>query len=372
MKLKRFLLRYDPPGMGLEVDDGGTLEVRHKDLPSANEVTSEDILKIVDDLIQSEKFLDPRKHQASLDTLLGRLYKMEVPARESNKEKKEKAAPREPRKEEPAKEEPAETNGLSEGLEVCLIRLGGKLQQHNGDLGVISKVKEEKYEVRLNIPGHDPVTVKIKGNDNLVPVDRRSPFKVGTPVAIRGLRNHTALNGCLGRVVECHIDANRFEVRAMESGQLFRVKKENLVPIDIAHMPFPYKENVEPNTNHSARGKHGDGADGSHGARSGGGDQPVDGAEDMIKAGSTVQLYGLKTAMVYNGQMAEVIKADPKNRRYEIRLQDDSVKTIRAENVRFVSSPTAKGHNQSQGHNQSPRQQKRPKEASSARQKPGA
>eukprot|EP00971_Amphidinium_carterae_P269495 5346204-Amphidinium_carterae.1 len=37
MKLKKFLLRYEPPGVGLEVEHAdGDIDVRHKDLPSTN------------------------------------------------------------------------------------------------------------------------------------------------------------------------------------------------------------------------------------------------------------------------------------------------------------------------------------------------
>ena len=46
----------------------------------------------------------------------------------------------------------------------------------------------------------------------------------------------------------------------------------------------------------------------------------------------------------YNGQQAEVLSVDQVRGRYEIRLGDGSVKTIRAENVRLVAgkSPRTK------------------------------
>ena len=63
-------------------------------------------------------------------------------------------------------------------------------------------------------------------------------------------------------------------------------------------------------------------------------------AGDLVQAwlevGSTVEVTGLKTAQAYNGQQAEVLSVDRARSRYEIQLGDGSVKTIRAENVRFI------------------------------------
>merc|ERR1719356_2378471 len=64
---------------------------------------------------------------------------------------------------------------------------------------------------------------------------------------------------------------------------------------------------------------------------------------ETFEPGSIVQLVGLKTSMCYNGQTAEVLSVDRVRCRYEIRLNDGSVKTIRAENVRLMSGPTSKG-----------------------------
>jgi len=58
MKLKRFLLRYDPPGIGLEVEEDGACQVVHKDLPHGSSVqTSKDIHSVVDSLIAEESVL---------------------------------------------------------------------------------------------------------------------------------------------------------------------------------------------------------------------------------------------------------------------------------------------------------------------------
>merc|ERR1719263_476388 len=57
----------------------------------------------------------------------------------------------------------------------------------------------------------------------------RPTFEVGTLVVIRGLQNHIELNGTRGRVLQCYEMAHRYEVRAVDTGHLFRVKAENLV-----------------------------------------------------------------------------------------------------------------------------------------------
>jgi hypothetical protein len=246
-------------------------------------------------------------------------------------------------------ESPADA-GIQEGQQVVLIGLKGKQQVHNGELATVLKARgdRQKYEVILNSKGMHAAdgeeTVKVKGVEHMVPVAQKGMgLAVGTHVAIRGLRNHIELNGCLGRVVECHEESHRFEVRATESGQLFRVKQENLIPIEaIPSIIGASKENREPNTSprlkkDAAGGGASSSAPGGLVDNSGGGDA-ADG--DVFEVGSTVQLFGLKTAMNYNGQSAEVLSVDRGRSRYEIRLGDGSVKTIRSENVRFVSAPS--------------------------------
>merc|ERR1740121_1968009 len=50
---------------------------------------------------------------------------------------------------------------------------------------------------------------------------------------IHGLRNHLDMNGCLARVIEADDEAQRYEVRTCQSGQLLRVKFDNLVEVKV-------------------------------------------------------------------------------------------------------------------------------------------
>ena len=61
LKLKRLLLRYHPPGIGLEVHDGTSAEaeVIHKDLPPSEEIeNSGQIRRLVDELLDEEGLLN--------------------------------------------------------------------------------------------------------------------------------------------------------------------------------------------------------------------------------------------------------------------------------------------------------------------------
>jgi len=335
-KLKRFLLRYEPPGLGFEVSqDDGCIEIVHKDLPAATHVTSqEEILVQVDRLIAEDDLLTRKRHRPALVQLLARLYQVEV---ESDIEEDTGDSPI-PSKggTRPVAKAAGSTNNdatsvLTEDKTVVLIGLKGEQAVHNGELGTLTKCRHEKkkYEVQMSASGAE---IKVKGVEHLVLVQPKfTPLAVGMAVVIRGLRNHTELNGCLGRVVECHEETHRFEVRATESGQLFRVKQENLVPIDIASLPLG-KDISSPTTPRKEKAVAGGALPES--SSPGGEDNG-----DVFEAGSQVELQGLKTAMAYNGQAAEVLSVDRVRCRYEIRLGDGSVKTIRAENVRLISRP---------------------------------
>mmetsp|Transcript_112585 Transcript_112585/g.313181 ORF Transcript_112585/g.313181 Transcript_112585/m.313181 type:complete len:366 (-) Transcript_112585:88-1185(-) len=339
-KLKRFLLRYEPPGIGLEVEDeDGNVDVRHKNLPPSTEVSSvKEINSLVEGLIMEEEILTKRRHRPALMQLLGRLYQVEV----------------DPTDDEAPESVPSPTasiQGLQEGQQVVLVGLKGKQQAFNGEVGTLTKVKKDKFEVLISSSRVTPEadTLKVKGAEHVVPVaPKGTPLAVGTHVAIRGLRNHVELNGCLGRVVECHEETHRFEVRATESGQLFRVKQENLIPIEPSGNLASTKENREPNTGLTPRTrKEASGGVGSSAAGAGADQASAasiaaagDGIDEIFEPGSSVQLVGLKTAMCYNGQTADVLSVDRVRCRYEIRLNDGSVKTIRAENVRLVSGPS--------------------------------
>jgi len=359
MKLKRFLLRYEPPGIGLEVEEvsaagQSSCQVVHKDLPHGSSVTtSKDIHQVVDSLIAEESILlTKRRHRPALIQLLGRLYQVEVEPTDDEGDATNRPAERGATQAAAStREESPGDGGIQEGQQVVLIGLKGKQQVHNGELATVLKAREEKqkYEVMLvdRKANPDGEALKVKGVEHMVPTaPKGTGLAVGTHVAIRGLRNHIELNGCLGRVVECHEESHRFEVRATESGQLFRVKQENLIPIEaIPAVIGASKENREPNTS-PRLDKKGAGGGASSSAPGGGlGDNtcPPLGGEaegDVFELGSTVQLFGLKTAMNYNGQSAEVLSVDRARCRYEIRLGDGSVKTIRAENVRLISGPS--------------------------------
>lgn len=345
MKIKRFLLRYEPPGIGLEVEaEDGKCDVVHKDLPSGDEVANscKAIKGIVDNLIAEEsQLLTRRRHRNALLQLLARLYQVELDEnddedggalRKNGAEEEEAAAP--------SASIPAESETvIKEGQQVVLVGFTGKLQTRNGELAVVSKARGEKHKYEVQVgpgrAGEAAETLKVKGTEHIIPAaSRGTPLAVGTHVAIRGLRNHIELNGCLGRVVECHEESHRYEVRATESGQLFRVKQENLIPIEALPSGLS-KENREPNTATPAVRK----AEPVLGGEGNAGSGTEEGGADMIEVGSAVQLVGLKTAMSFNGQTAEVLSVDRQRGRYEIRLAEGSVKTIRAENVRLVAPP---------------------------------
>jgi hypothetical protein len=315
MKLKRLLLRYDPPGVGLEIEAGGDTNVVHKDMPSATEVnTIADIHSLVDALIEEEhRLLTKKKHSAALVQLLGRLFQIDVEEADGKVEvTKEKHSAR--------GASSAEPEGLKEGNQVVIVGLKAKQQEHNGEVGVLIKAKADKgkYEVMLKT-GDQESAITIKGAEHVIPVARVS-LAVGVLVSIGGLRNHLELNGMFGRIESCQLEVNRFEVRALESGQLFRVKKENIVPIEEGYIQrIVPKENQDPNAATTAYQ----------------GNSNVDGPGDKLgcKAGQKVTLHGLKAAQCYNGQEAVVLSVDKARDRYEIKLRDGSVKTIRAENV---------------------------------------
>lgn len=328
MKLKRFLLRYDPPGVGLEVeDDDHQLSVQHKSLPGKSEVHSaKDINGLVDALIDEEStLLTRRRHREGLIQLLSRLYEVDVTA-EAREE---------------ANNEP-ETHEAPDGMQGATVVLTGLREPHqvfNGEIATVVKSKGEKQKYEVEVKGQ---IVKVKGKEHLLMASSSGTLAPGVFVAIRGLRNHVELNGCIAKVSECHEESQRYEVRALDSGQLFRVKKENVVLIEaspgvqaaataLKENRDAMKENKDPNsTPRKARDKE---------------REPQRGEEesDVFEIGSTVELVGLKTAQAYNGQQAEVLSVDRVRGRYEIRLHDGSVKTIRAENVRLVGkSPRPK------------------------------
>ncbi|CAE7279844.1 PPR4 [Symbiodinium sp. CCMP2456] len=284
MKLKRFLLRYDPPGVGLEVEADDQVTVQHKNLPAKSEVsTSKEVHALVDQLIEGEPALLTRKrHREGLIQLLGRLYQVETA---------EEERPSEPQD---AAEDPKDREELH-GQSVVLTGLSGSQQAFNGEVAVVVKAKGDKQKYEVEVKGQ---VVKVKGKEHLLQVSSKGPLAAGAFVAIRGLRNHVELNGCVARVAECHEESQRYEVRALDSGQLFRVKKDNVILIEttpaVLAASAAMKENREPNTSPRKEGN-----------------LPATGeTDDVLEVGSTVELVGLKTAQAYNGQQAEVLSVD--------------------------------------------------------------
>jgi len=234
-----------------------------------------------------------------------------------------------------------------------IIGLHAQQQVHNGEVGVVIKAKRDKFEVFLNSAraAGETDAVKIRGAEHLLQAaPKDQPLRVGSHVAIRGLRNHLELNGVIGRVAEYNEETRRCEVRATESGQLFRVKQDNLIPIISSGASasvggVEYKENREPNAGQNLRL-----SSGGEGASTASLTASADGASEVFEPGSQVQLTGLKTAMCYNGQTAEVLSVDNVRGRYEIRLGDGSVKTIRSENVKLVAGARSPRTNKGRGH----------------------
>jgi len=317
MKLKRCLLRYEPVGVGLEVEtDAGTIEVVHRDLPPSSDVSSiKEVSDIVDKLIESEpEVLTMRRHRPALLQVLGRLYSVDMDGlHESNEDETEKPVPT-----------------LREGQQAVLVGLTGKQSQYNGDVVIIQKIKSEKdkYEVQLQSTqsGEQHETVKVKGGEHLVPaMPGCVPLEVGVHVCLRNLRNHAELNGCLGHIAVCHEDCHRYEVRDAASGQLFRVKQENVIVVEPPESvkAAAASENDAPRITAPS-------------------EQDVNKEFQVLAPGTVVQLHALKSTPHFNGHVAEVVAADDSRGRYQIMMSDGKVKTVRPENVRVVVSPGGK------------------------------
>lgn len=347
MKLKRLLLRYNPAGIGLEcADDAGEISVIHKDLPHAKEqggvappsepnFTFEEICELANGLIDGEPaLLSKKKHYQALCQLLGRLYQIETkestPEEKSPKKKKDKDKDKEDasiNSTTTQADSQESQNGLcSVGDKVILCGLKPPHQGHNNFIGtVVRRLDKGKVEV---VPEdgdqNQPIKVKsaplIRVQDRPAGSSKPGDIPVGTKVSITRLRNHGALNGTVGRVVEFNEATLRYEVRASETGQLFRVKPDNVVPLIDQDGGDMLPERVKPS--------------------------PASKLEKLpekslsnqgIKEGSIVSLCGLKNAAWLNGEEAEVLAVDEEKSRLDIRLQNDgSVKKVKSDNVRLV------------------------------------
>lgn len=343
MKLKRFLVRYNPPGIGLEVEDeNGEIEVRHKDLLPAGEVSSPpQIAKLVEELCSSEpKLVNVRKHGNTLTVLLSRLYQVETLELPSNKDGSRSQRSAEDGGQADGQQENEPDSGqLSEGARVVLVGLSGKLSTHNGMMATLIKAKpsKDKYEVVISSGRPEQYeTLKVKGSEHLLPVlTVTPPLEIGTSVVLVRLRNHTELNGCIGRVVDCQEKGQRYEIRTAETGQLFRVKFDNVVPVEASAATELAKENLEPN---SAAMASGDSPEGSRPAKAM--SVSPSGASlacgELLDPGAVIEIHGLKSNMSYNGEQAKILVVDSETLRYEVRMSDGSVKKLRAENARLV------------------------------------
>jgi hypothetical protein len=81
-KLKRFLLRYDPKGIGLEVENSeGEMSVTHKNLPPESQVNTPSEVKMIAERVIGEEdtLLSRRRHGNALESLVARLYNIDMP-----------------------------------------------------------------------------------------------------------------------------------------------------------------------------------------------------------------------------------------------------------------------------------------------------
>lgn len=341
MKVKRFLLRYDPPGIGLEVEDAtGELEVRHKPLPPAKEVrTVYDIADLVEDLCTNEMgLLSMRKHGMTLTQLLGRLYQVETSGALPSDEDRSRDSSSSPTKE--LTSPTNETRRLKEGQRVVLSGLEGKMLAHNGKVATVLKAKhsKDKYEVCMSSDRHDQFeTLKVKGSEHLLSMLHASqPLAVGTSVVLCRLRNHMELNGATGYVVECNENSQRYEVRTTQTSQLFRVKFENVVAVEApasvlgSTAKAQTKASPEP-----GKLKRPSSTAQLTGVPSGASLESA--GQTLVSPGAIVEIVGLRSNTAFNGEQAKVLSVDMDTRKYEILMSDGAVRKVKFENARDMS-----------------------------------
>lgn len=317
MKLKRLLLRYNPAGVGLEcTKDDGEIQVIHKDLQRAQgeECSMAEVRVLADELINGEPdLLSRKKHLSAIIQLLCRLYKVE------DAEEAGKSESLSPKKKKEEKGDSVARGVCNVGDKVILAGLKPPHNGHNGYVGTVVKVHEKgKVDViPEDAESSDPI--KVKG-DLLMRIQNRSAgavpgdIAIGAQVSITRLRNHGALNGTIGRVVEYNQATSRYEIRATETGQLFRVKPDNVVPL----MDQGLRGSVESLSSMPEK------------------------SDGKITVGCIVALCGLKNAASLNGEEAEVLGIDEEKARMDIRMKHDgSVKKVKSDNVCFVSGPVA-------------------------------
>jgi len=370
MKLRRFLLRYEPKGIGLEVeDDDGNLEVRHKSLnyDDLKVTTQTDLLALAEELCASEPgLLNANKHRGTLLRLLNRLYQIEAfggpPSQASevcspgsvengspltSKHSQDDAMPCK------AASSSADSH-FEEGRLVVLVGLRGKLQSYNGELAFVIKACEgkDKYEVDVSSDRTSKrETLKIKGSKHLRAVKPApQPFTVGTCLVLCNLHSDVELNGCIVTVVECIDQGDSYEVVGA-AGHLFFVKSEHAVPVEeTGPAPALEKENLETNMASDSPapilgslcksmsspafptiGSSSPSACKSPSACN------LDLTEELLGPGSIIELVGLRNHLSYNGQEAKIIGLDRDSGRYQVLMADQSLKKIKRENVRRLA-----------------------------------
>jgi len=343
MKLKRLLLRYNPAGIGLEcADEAGEISVIHKDLPKAKaedggfseaNFTFDEICELANTLIDGEPaLLSKKKHYQAICQLLGRLYQIDEKechtAEEKANKKKKKDKDKDKDKESNHSSTQADSQESQHGVfcvgdKVILAGLKPPHQGQNNYIGTVVRLLEKgKVEV-VPEDGNPSEPIKLKSGplvrvqDRPLGTSKPGDIPVGTKVAITRLRNHGALNGTVGRVVEFNQSTQRYEVRALETGQLFRVKPDNVVPLVDQDGEEVLPPTVKPPISLAKLEK-------------------VPG-DQTITQGCIVSLCGLKNAAWLNGEEAEVLAVDDEKSRLDIRLKHDgSVKKVKSDNVKFV------------------------------------
>lgn len=169
---------------------------------------------------------------------------------------------------------------------------------------------------------------------------RQSRLAVGEFVVIHGLHNHTELNGTHCCIVQCQEQAERYEVRSMTSGQLYRVKAANLATMNehATTSRRPSGDQAQTDVSLSVESLELVPAESSTpSSPSDHGTTPVQHSHDILEIGTVVRLMYLRTAVRFNGLRAEITGVMDRERgTYEIQLQDGRVKTIARANMEII------------------------------------
>lgn len=384
MKLKRFLLKYEPPGIGLEIEDatGGT-DVRHKALPALEGADGRAIGSLVEGLLRGEpELLSGKRHAAALTSLLSRLYQVD-PSCPSEEDTKSPVLPAvtSPTVAASAADlvrgaasagsvgggsAPGEDTGPRwrprEGMRAVVLGLEGELALLNGQVATVCKVRlqGEKCEVLVSNPPDEARTLKVKGFDRLLPLAPSGSLVPGVRVVAHGLRQDVELNGTLGRVVNASSDGRRIEVKPVVGSQLLSMRPDNLTIVEVpadhpAEQLWP-QEGSPAKLRPSSKGRSpampslakpivsadpmadavSSGRKEKRGAAARASQQVREAKVAPSPIGSVVELCGLTSNASYNGLRAEVLTVSPDGSTFEIRMEDGSKKKLRADNARLI------------------------------------